>query len=338
MSLENSAAFLDGPRQSLRVGLASVRKPAVGEMLVKNHAVAINPIDAIIQDLGIFVQQWPTILGHDIAGEVVEVGEEVTEFKPGARVIAQALGMLTGKPENGGFQTYTIVQAHAAAPIPQTLSYEDAAVIPLAFSTAVGGLYQDGHLALQLPQSAYGNTDQTLLVWSGSSSVGSAVIQLATASGFDVIATASPTNFDYCKSLGATAVFDHADKDIVEKLAARVQSCKMVGAFDAFGSKESTHKIAEILSRTGGGFIATVEEPPAHLPKNVTCKQMIAAMVPGTDVGKVLWRDFLPAALASGQFKPAPRANVVGQGLDCIQMGIDKLKKGVSASKIVVKL
>jgi len=65
---------------------------------------------------------------------------------------------------------------------------------------------------------------------------------------------------------------------------------------------------------------------------------VLAALVPGTDVGKALWKDFLPAALASGQYKPLPRANVVGEGLESIQNGIDKLKQGVSASKIVVKL
>ncbi|KIW22386.1 uncharacterized protein PV07_12276 [Cladophialophora immunda] len=337
MSLENRAAFLDGPRQRLRVGPASIGKPNAAEILVKNHAVAINPIDGITQDLGLFVQQWPAILGHDIAGEVVEVGEGVTQFEPGARVTAHALGLVTGKPEHWGFQAYTVVQAHAAASIPPSMSYEDAAVIPLAFSTAVGGLYQDGFLGLRLPQQTGERTGQTLLVWSGSSSVGSAVIQLAVASGLEVIATASPRNFDHCKSLGASAVFDYADENVVERLATRLQSCSVLGAFDAFGTEESTRKVAEILSRIGGGFIATAGQAPEELPNNVRVKQMLAALVPGTDVGKALWK-YLPAALASGQYKPAPRANVIGEGLDSIQTGIDRLKQGVSASKIVVKL
>ncbi|OAP55386.1 hypothetical protein AYL99_10359 [Fonsecaea erecta] len=338
MSLENNAAFLDGPGQRLRVGSASIRRPGAGEILVKNHAVAINPIDGLIQDLGILIQQWPAILGHDIGGEVVEVGKGVTEFEPGARVTAHALGLITGKSENWAFQTYTIIQAHAAAPIPQTMSYQEAAVIPMGFSTAVAGLYQDGYLGLPLPHKSHGKTGQTLLLWSGSSSVGSAVIQLATASGLDVVATASPRNFDHCNALGATAVFDHADDDIVEKLATRLQNSNVIGAFDAFGTDASIGTIAEILSRIGGGLIATVGQPPAELPKNVTAKQMLAAMIPGTDVGRALWKDFLPAALASGQYKPVPRAHVIGEGLESIQAGIDRLKQGVSASKIVVKL
>ncbi|OAL39229.1 hypothetical protein AYO20_01547 [Fonsecaea nubica] len=338
MTLENNAAFLDGPRQRLRVGPASIGKPGPGEILVKNHAVAINPIDILVQDLGLFIQNWPAILGHDIAGEVVEVGDGVTGFETGARVTAHALGFITGKSEGWGFQTYTIIPAHAAAAIPQSLSYEDAAVIPMAFSTAVGGLYQDGFLGLRLPQNSHEKTDQTLLVWSGSSSVGSAVIQLAAASGVNVIATASPRNFEYCKSIGATEVFDHADENIVEKLAARLEQSSLVGAFDAFGAEDSTRKVAGILSRIGGGLIATAGQPPAELPEGVTAKQMLAGLVPDTDVGKALWKDFLPAALASGQYKPAPRANVIGEGLDSIQSGIDRLKQGVSASKIVVKL
>lgn len=65
---------------------------------------------------------------------------------------------------------------------------------------------------------------------------------------------------------------------------------------------------------------------------------MYAALVPGTDVGKALWRDFLPAALVSRVFKPAPEAHVVGEGLEALQLGLDTLRQGVSARKIVVKL
>ncbi|KAJ9614590.1 hypothetical protein H2200_002727 [Cladophialophora chaetospira] len=338
MSLQNSVAWLDGGGKKLRIGPGTIGKPEAGQLLIRNHAVALNPVDGLIQNLGIICQQWPAVLGSDIAGEVVEVGEGVTGFKPGERVVAQALGLVTQRAEDGGFQQYTIVQAHATCPIPDSVRYEDAAVIPLAFSTAVGGLYQDQYLALQLPQLKPEKTDKTILVWSGSSSVGSAAIQLATASGVDVIVTASPKNFGYCKSLGAVEVFDHTDEDIVTKLAAAMRGKKVAGAFDAFASKGSTSKIAEILSRNGGGFIATVEAPPEQLPDNITAKQMYAALVPGTDVGKTLWKDFLPAALASGAYKPAPQAHVVGEGLEAIQLGLDTLKQGVSASKIVVDL
>lgn len=231
-SLESNAAWLDGVGQQLRVGPIQIRKPSQGEVLIKNHAVALNPVDVKMQTSGMLVQSWPTILGSDLAGEVVEVGDGVIAVKPGTRVLAHATGLLTGKPENSCFQDYTIVQAESLCPIPDHVPFEDAAVIPMAFSTAVGGLYPKEYLALPLPGPQPEKLGKTLLVWSGSSSVGSAVIQLAAASGLDVVATASPKNFDYCKSLGARDVLDYGSKNIVAELIERLQDVKLVGAFD----------------------------------------------------------------------------------------------------------
>ncbi len=56
------------------------------------------------------------------------------------------------------------------------------------------------------------------------------------------------------------------------------------------------------------------------------------------EVGKVVWKDFLPAALASGQYQPGPTPDVVGHGLESLQAGIDRVRKGVSATKLIVTL
>lgn len=60
--------------------------PTADEIVVKVHALAINPVDWKMQDMGLFVQSWPTVLGCDVAGEVHEVGSGVTRFKKGDRV------------------------------------------------------------------------------------------------------------------------------------------------------------------------------------------------------------------------------------------------------------
>lgn len=62
-------------------------EPGPDEVVIRNHAIAVNTVDWHIQDIGIFVQQWPTILGSDVAGEVYEVGDKVTRFKKGDRVV-----------------------------------------------------------------------------------------------------------------------------------------------------------------------------------------------------------------------------------------------------------
>lgn len=63
-------------------------KAEAGKVVIRNKAIAINPVDWKIQDYGLFIQKWPTVLGTDVAGEVVEVGEGVSNFKKGDRVIA----------------------------------------------------------------------------------------------------------------------------------------------------------------------------------------------------------------------------------------------------------
>lgn len=84
---QNQAAWLHEAGTALKVGEAPLPTAGPGEIIVKNAAVAVAPLDNHIQDIGIFVQQWPSTLGSDVAGEVYEVGEGVTRFKKGDRVI-----------------------------------------------------------------------------------------------------------------------------------------------------------------------------------------------------------------------------------------------------------
>ena len=83
----NQAAWLHEPDTPLEVGDAPMPIPRSGEIVVRNAAVAINPLDNHMQDVGVFVQTWPTIFGCDIAGEVYEIGPDVQRFTTGDRVI-----------------------------------------------------------------------------------------------------------------------------------------------------------------------------------------------------------------------------------------------------------
>ena len=84
----NQAAWLDGKESPLRVGEAEMPKAAPDRVVIRNKAIAINPVDWKIQDYGVFLQKWPNILGTDIAGDIVEVGENVKNVKKGDRVAA----------------------------------------------------------------------------------------------------------------------------------------------------------------------------------------------------------------------------------------------------------
>jgi NADPH:quinone reductase-like Zn-dependent oxidoreductase len=83
----NQAAWLIKADTPLQVDDAPLPMAGPGELVVKNAAIAINPLDCHMQDIGVFVQQWPAIFGCDVAGEVYEVGPGVQRFKKGDRVI-----------------------------------------------------------------------------------------------------------------------------------------------------------------------------------------------------------------------------------------------------------
>lgn len=87
--MSNQAAWItEAKANPLKVDSADMWEPGPGEVLIKNTAWAVNPVDWKIQDLGMIVQKYPNILGEDSAGEIHEVGEGVTHLKKGQRVMA----------------------------------------------------------------------------------------------------------------------------------------------------------------------------------------------------------------------------------------------------------
>jgi NADPH:quinone reductase-like Zn-dependent oxidoreductase len=138
----------------------------------------------------------PSILGYDVAGEVVEVGKDVTRFQVGDRVIGFAVGTdeKVNDPAEGAFQEYMVLRPDLTSPIPNSLSYEAISVTPLGLSIVAAGLFQEDTLALHLPCLSPKPTGQTLIVWGGSTSVGCNAIQLGVAAGYEVFTTCSPSN------------------------------------------------------------------------------------------------------------------------------------------------
>ena len=331
-------------------------------------AVAINPIDWILQDMGTMMFSWlkhPFISGLDCAGEVVEIGPGVNRFKVGDRVVghANATDQNCNSPAHGAFQTYTVLLVQAASPIPSTMSYESAAVLPLGLSTAACGLFQQDQLALQYPSVPPKPTGKTLLVWGGSTSVGCNAIQLAVAAGYEVITTTSPKNFDYVKKLGASQAFDYKSKTVVDDLIHAFEGKTTAGAI-SIGSRAAENCLDVLNKCKGNKFISMASYPiPQPPPKNFVLLSIAASYMTGmaniwvksktrgirtnfifgssllyNEVGKAIYGDFLPKALAAGVYIAAPDPQVIGKGLEYIQTGYELQRKGVSAKKIVVSL
>ncbi|KAK1811665.1 hypothetical protein LTR12_013966 [Friedmanniomyces endolithicus] len=369
----NKAAYLVGKRiRPLVVQAAPYTSPGPSEIVVKNQAVAVNPVDWFKQYVGNLLLSWikyPFVLGGDLAGEIVEVGNDVTHFKVGDRVMGHAAGMdeKQNRSSEGAFQQYTVVRENLAAPIPDALPYKQACVLPLALSTAATGLFQKDYLALEYPTVSSKPTGEALLVWAGSTSVGSNAVQLATAAGYEVFTTASPRNFAYVKRLGASQVFDYRSPTVIRDITLALDRKFLAGAL-AIGNNGAESCIAVLEEAKGRKFVALASFPtPETLPEGsgqnmatlylmlsvvwwqlsiwfksrttgIPTKFIIGDTLQYNEFSRVVYKDFLPRALAEGTYVVAPPPLLVGHGLEQIQKAFDIQKKGVSAQKVVVTL
>ena len=104
--------------------------------------------------------------------------------------------------------------------------------LPLGILTASAALYNKEHFELPLPRPNPVTTGRVLLVWGGSSNVGVAAIQLAAASGVEVVPVASDRNWDLVRQAGAETIFDHNNPDIVGHLVEYMRGRNLIGIFD----------------------------------------------------------------------------------------------------------
>ncbi|TVY63204.1 Dehydrogenase azaJ [Fusarium oxysporum f. sp. cubense] len=250
----NKAAWISTPAEyPFQVKEARMPIPGPGEIVIRNVAVSINPVDWKIhaRQHGRYLSEYPFILGEDAAGIVEQVGAGVTRFNNGDRVIAHCHGLLTKNPANSAFQHYPTAVEKLTSPIPEGMAFEDAVVLPLAISTASAGLYDPAILNLPLPDpTGNGNaTGKTILIWGGASSVGATAIQLAAASGATVITTASPANHDFVRFLGASQVFDYHSASVIEDIVEVLKNTPCYGVFDAIGGDASFDATSAILDR-----------------------------------------------------------------------------------------
>ena len=337
MSDTNSAAWQPRVGKPLEVGPAEMPVPRENEILVRNRAIAINPVDWILQDSAIFPWlDYPAILGSDVAGEVAAVGSGVAGFKVGDRVLGQSVGVTTNRPTHGAFQTFTLVLANMASPIPAGMTYEDASVIPLGFGTAACGLFQKDQLGLRHPSLSPRPIGETVLVWGGSSSVGCNAIQLAVAAGYDCVTTTSPRNRRLVTDLGASQVFDYADPGVIETMIEALRGKTLAGSLHATGDMLAS--FAVVSRCEGRRFVSTTLPPPEGRAAGVETNHIFGTSLKDNEVSRAVYGDFLPAALAAGRFHPAPAPRVVGSGLAALQGALQAQKTGVSGGKIVVTL
>jgi NADPH:quinone reductase-like Zn-dependent oxidoreductase len=184
-----------GGPEVLRYEDAPVPEPKENEVLVRVIASGVNPADPLIVS-GKYAREFgthlPLIPGYDMAGVVEKIGAKITRLKVGDPVYAYLLW-------GGGWAEHAVTNEGEAAIKPKSLTFTEAAAVPLAALTAWQALVDTAQV----------HAGQTVLIHGGSGGVGSFAIQIAKARGAHVLATASTANQDLLKQLGADVAIDY---------------------------------------------------------------------------------------------------------------------------------
>lgn len=202
---------ISDPESLINVDLP-IPKPNERDLLVKVHAIAVNPVDTKVRKPRSFVEQQPKVLGWDAVGEVVAVGDEVGLFCVGDLVYYA--GDITRPGCNSEYQ---LVDERIVAHKPSSLTFEESAALPLTAVTAWEALFD----RLNIAAGTSKNKDKSILIIGGAGGVGSIAIQLAAkVAGLTVIATASrPETTQWVQYLGANHVINH-QQDLQAQLKA----------------------------------------------------------------------------------------------------------------------
>ena len=233
---------------SVKIREISIPEIKPDEVLVRVKSVGINPVDNMITrgDVKLITPySFPLTIGNELAGVIEKTGEKVTEFKEGDRVFSRL-------PTNkiGAFAEYVAINKKDLAKIPEYLSFNEAAAIPLTALTA----YQ----ALDILQVKSG---ETLFISGGSGGFGAMAVPLAKARGIKVITNGSLENKERVLALGAEQFLDYKTEDYAQLLH------DVDGVIDTIGGKD-TEKQFSILKQ-GGKLVSLKGMPNGRFAKKM---------------------------------------------------------------------
>ena len=221
--------------------------PAPDEILVKVYASGVNPVDWVIRngenDSLRPLLKLPMTLGWDAAGIVEEIGGDVNGFKKGDAVYG-----VPNFPGDGSYAEYVAAKATQFALKPNSLSFNEAAGVPLAALTAWTAMFDHGKLS----------PGQRILIQGASGGVGGFAVQFAKAKGAYVIGTASADNLDYLKQLGADEVIDYKN----QKFEDLVSGVDVV--LEASPLRDNNERLKSVTVLKEGGILVSVNTDFAY--------------------------------------------------------------------------
>jgi NADPH2:quinone reductase len=265
--------------------------PRAGEVLVEIKAASLNfPDLLIVQNKYQFKPPLPFVPGSEFSGIVRELGEGVTQLKPGQRVAC-----LSG---TGGFGTHAVVPAQACVPLPDGFAMVDAAAFIMTYATSHHALIDRAAL----------RAGETVLVLGAAGGVGTAAIQIAKAVGARVIAAASTDDkCALCASLGADATINYSTQNLRESLKALTGGKGPDVIYDPVGGDFAEPAFRSIAWRGRYLVVGFAAGPIPSLPLNL-------ALLKGASIVGVFWGDYARREPASNAAMMVELARWYGEG------------------------
>ncbi len=239
-----------GTADVLQIGERPTPEPQDHEVLVEVVATSVNPIDRRLRsgELQEYITRtFPVVPGWDLAGRIVKVGAKVTDWQIGDEVLGLAF---TWSIQHGSYAEYCPIDATSITHKPASISFEQAAALPLVSLTAWQALSEFGQL----------QTGQSVFIQAGAGGVGSVAIPMAKHLGAKVYTTTSAKNRDYVKSLGADVVIDYNSEDYESSLREHEPDGVNLVLEALLGN--GTAEAAIRLTKDGGRVAYMNNEPP----------------------------------------------------------------------------
>ena len=230
--------------------------PAADEILIKVYGSGINPVDWKVREGGNDVLRpylkLPMTIGWDVAGIVEETGSNVTNFKKGDEVYG-----VPNFPGDGSYAEYVAAKASQFALKPKSISFNEASAVPLTGLVAANSLFELGKL----------QAGQRIFIQGASGGVGSFAVQFAKVKGAYVIGSASASNQEFLRQIGADEVIDYKTQQF-EKL---LQDMDVV--LEASPLRDNNERLKSISVLKNGGIFVSVN---VDFPFNDEVKEALA--------------------------------------------------------------
>ena len=306
------AAYIEAYGGSDQLKIGELPNPEIGpnDVLIEVHAASVNPVDWKIREghfKGMLNFPMPLVLGWDVAGTVAALGSEVSSFTIGDAVFSRS-----DIARQGTYAEMVTVDAQLIVAKPESLSFEQAASLPLVAHTAWQVMFETMDL----------QKGNKIFIGAGSGGVGTLAIQLAHARGAHVVTSTSTANLEWVRKLGADEVIDyttHNPNDLVRD---------MDYVFETMGSADQTEMYA--MLKKGGQLVSISKQPDEAAAKAAGVRVAYVFMQPtGARLEKIA------ESVRLGELKP-----VIDQvfALEHIRDAHDYAERGHAKGKVVIRV